>query len=640
MSSEQVKAPEVREPLEPVAPPAVLTQDGSRPSSRRLGRLPLIAFLTAIGLLLVSLADALSRATITESPLIYWTGLLLIGLPIFYRLVSKEASDGERLTLVCMLGMALYGVKLLRDSLLFTLPDEFVHSFNSEQIVDRHHMFHDVSIQPISAHYPGLEGAASSLMSLTGMSSFGSGVLVVGAARLLLLIGLFLLFRRISGSARAAGLGVAIYVGNFNFLIFGAQFAYESLALPLLVFVLMAVAEREAAPRDWARSWAVPVVLGTAAIVVTHHVTAYMLVVVLAAIALTQWVLEREIRWPNPWPFAALALGLAAVWLTFVATATAGYLTPVLQDAWTSLIHTISGQSSGRGLFQASSADSQDVAATAPFVARVVTFSSVLLLLAALPFGLWQAWLRHRRQAFAPILCLAAVGFFATLGLRFVPAAWETANRAAEFLFLGLAFVVALAIPLAYSRLEGRGPRSAPWLGRAVLAGGLGVVLCAGIISSWPWDAQMPSPVKADADGRTIEAEPLGVARFVSEEVPKGRFAASEADARLLIAPGNAWAESGNNPDIESLLLTSVLEPWQLPLLRDRNLRYVVTDRRRRSVDTTRGYSFSVTPAGGKPDTLLPRASQEKWELVRGATRIYDSGNIVIYDLKDLRAKR
>jgi hypothetical protein len=25
---------------------------------------------------------------------------------------------------------------------------------------------------------------------------------------------------------------------------------------------------------------------------------------------------------------------------------------------------------------------------------------------------------------------------------------------------------------------------------------------------------------------------------------------------------------------------------------------------------------------------------------VRGATRIYDSGNIVIYDLKDLRAKR
>ena len=217
-------------------------------------------------------------------------------------------------------------------------------------------------------------------------------------------------------------------------------------------------------------------VLGTAAIVVTHHITAYMLAIVLAAIAVTlHYVIRREVRWPNPWPFAVLAAALAAVWLIFVATATAGYLTPVLQDAWTSLIHTISGQSGGRGLFQASSADSQDVAATAPFVARVVTFSSVLLLLAALPFGLRQVWLRYRTQPFAPILCLAAVGFFATLGLVSCRR-HGAANRAAEFLFLGLAFVVALAIPVAYSWLEGRGPRSAPWFGRAVLAGGLGVV--------------------------------------------------------------------------------------------------------------------------------------------------------------------
>ena len=85
--------------------------------------------------------------------------------PIVRGPVSREASEGERLALVCMLGMALYVVKLLRDSLLYTLPDEFVHSFNAHQIADRHHMFHDVSIQPISAHYPGLEGAASSLMS-------------------------------------------------------------------------------------------------------------------------------------------------------------------------------------------------------------------------------------------------------------------------------------------------------------------------------------------------------------------------------------------------------------------------------------------------------------------------------------------
>ena len=39
----------------------------------------------------------------------------------------------------------------------------------------------------------------------------------------------------------------------------------------------------------------------------------------------------------------------------------------------------------------------------------------------------------------------AAVAYFAMLGLRLSPAAWETGNRASEFLFLGLAFVLAFA---------------------------------------------------------------------------------------------------------------------------------------------------------------------------------------------------
>ncbi len=135
----------------------------------------------------------------------------------------------------------------------------------------------------MTPNYPGLEGATSALMRLTGLSSYGAGIVIVGAARLSLMVALFLLFTRISGSARTAGLGAAIYAGNFNFLFWGAQFSYESLALPLFVVVLMAVAEREAAPREWAREWAVPIVLGIAAIVVTHHLTSYAVAVFLAA---------------------------------------------------------------------------------------------------------------------------------------------------------------------------------------------------------------------------------------------------------------------------------------------------------------------------------------------------------------------
>ena len=634
MNPDQVKTPQLRERPEPPAPPPAAERDGRPAPASRIGTPALIAVSTSLGLLLVSLSNALSRATLDPSLLIYWAGLLAIALPVFWRLVSKDASDRERLLLVCVLGMALYGVKLFRDSLLFTFPDEFIHVFNAERIVDSNHLFGSNSIQKISPDYPGLEGATSALMSTTGMSSYGSGILLIGAARLTMVVGLFLLFRRIGGSARVAGLAVAIYITNFNFLYFDAQFSYESLALPILVVVLMAVAERDAAPASSARGWAVPIVLGTGAIVATHHLSSYALVVLLASIALAHWLFaDRRVESGNPWRFAMLAFALCVFWLVAVAAPTFEYLGAVLSDAFVQLKHTLAGESSPRTLFQSTTDETGgNPIASAPPIARVVTFTGVLLLLVALPFGLLAVWRRYRRHPFAPILSLAALAFFGTLALRFVPAAWESANRASEFLFLGLAFVVALAAVLAYSRIEERSRR--PWAAPAAIAGALGIVFAGGIISSWPWDAQLAPPMRVTTEGREIRSESLALGDWVERNLPEGRYAATEGDSRLVLHPGGAYVLSGNSPAIESLLKTASLDPWELPLLRQYDLRYVVADLRRRGIDTTRSYSFSLK---GSPDSPLPLSVIEKWETVPGSTRIFDSGNIVIYDIGESR---
>src|SRR3954465_11689643 len=91
--------------------------------------LPLIALLSSLGLLIVSGANALSRATLTLTSLIYWIGLLLIALPIFYKLSAKQPSYRDRLILVLLLGLALYGVKVVHDGIYYTFTDEFVHAF-------------------------------------------------------------------------------------------------------------------------------------------------------------------------------------------------------------------------------------------------------------------------------------------------------------------------------------------------------------------------------------------------------------------------------------------------------------------------------------------------------------------------------
>jgi hypothetical protein len=603
--------------------------EGSSGAGRRgrpwagIGHLPPIVLAAGAGLLVCSVANALARATLAPSPLIFWAGILILALPIFYRLTSREASPGERLALVCLLGLSLYAVKVVRDAPIFTFSDELVHAFNASQIVQHHHLFEFNPILPVTPNYPGLEGATSALMTLTGMSPYGAGIVIVGAARLALMVAMFFLFSRVSGSARIAGLGVAIYAGNFNFLYWGAQFSYESLSLPIFVFILMAFAERDGAKRRQAREWVVPIVLGTGAIVVTHHLTSYALAIFLAALAFTYWFVRKDWSWPNPWRYAVFTAVLATAWLLLVASSTFGYLAPVLSEAFEAIFNTASGEAPPRALFQGKGS----AIPPTPLLARAVAVLAVLLLAAGLPFGLKRVWRRFRKRPFALLFMLAALGFFATLVLRLAPAAWETGNRASEFLFLGLAFV------LACSGLQDWCPRGRPWLGRASLTGALGVVLVGGAIAGWPWDLHLDSPLRASAEGRTISSAPLAMAEWAERNIPEDRrFGSTIANARLLLDPGERVAFAGKTPDIEDILNEPALSDWELPLLRENHIRYLVTDRRELSSDATRGYFF--TQQGNlAEEKLLPKAAVTKFTEIPGAGRIYSSGEITIYDL-------
>ena len=97
--------------------------------------------------------------------------------------------------------------------------------------------------------------------------------------------------------------------------------------------VLAFVADRDEM-KDRRRSvWTIPILLGTIAVIVTHHLSSYALLVTLAALSLLYFAVSRRARARGPWPFALFALAATAAWLGVVASSTVGYLTPVITNA-------------------------------------------------------------------------------------------------------------------------------------------------------------------------------------------------------------------------------------------------------------------------------------------------------------------
>ncbi len=607
---------------------AELTLPASRLSQRSrtrdpaptLGWFPVLALLASLGLALIAVADARSRSMQSSSQALFWIGLAIVYAPIAARLAHSAPRRFERILLVALLGLGLYLVKVFLDPFGFTFADELVHTPNAEAILRTHHLFHPNSILTVTPSFPGLESVTAALSGLSGLTTYGAGLIVVGVARLLIVIALFLLSERVLGSSRAAGLAVAIYAANSNFVFFSAQFSYESLALPLLVVVLFAYAEwRSAISMQQRRLYACVVILLTFAVVATHHLTSYALVVALIAIALMYRVMK--VRGGSPSWFAAFAFVAALAWLLVVGHATVGYLSPVVTRAFTSVIHTITGEAAPRQLFAPKGGNAAPVGIWP--ISRGVALAGVGVLALLYPFGVFQIWRRYRRDPFAIVLAIGGGLVFASYPLRFAPDAWETANRSTEFLFIGLA----VALPLAILRLGQRlGERTLMLAAAATLT----LAFAGGVIAGWTPNLRLSQPYDIVASGTTIPPEGRAMASWANETLGQNRhYAAAEADARLLNTYAAGQARAGQAPDVGDILKTSTIDSWMLPLLQKFHIRYIVTDRRIRAFDNTAGYYFGFS-SGSRRDEKLPVATVRKFHKYN---RIYDSGNIVIFDL-------
>jgi hypothetical protein len=587
-------------------------------------RLPvsLVALSAAAGVLVAAAAYTAGRFGYSASPWAnraYWLGQALILVPSAARLLSRRTvTAAGTATVVIVMTVAEYLVKICYSPVAFTFPDELEHWRGTTDILQTSALFTPNNLLPISSLYPGLEEVTSALSAITGLPVFISGLIVAGAAHLLFVCLLYLLFRHISGSTRLAGIAVLLYVGNSHFQSFDSMFAYQTLALAFLGLTLLA-AWRLTAPEPSRKpvGWLTIALVGIFATVVTHHVTSYMLVATPVLITRVSGRVghHRSAAW-----LAALAW-LAAVsvvgWLMFVARPTVSYLQPVVGDMLQGL----------GSVFSSAQARATPLSG-GPLGDWVLSAAAAGALSAMLPIGWWQVWRRYRREPWTVAMAVGSISWYVIVAVRlWAPDGSELAGRASTFVFIPAAYTAGLGVM--YLAQTGRG-----WAARiaaaAALAGTLTLIFD-GLANGWPpyWE-RLPGPYRVAAYERSVEPEELASASWALAALgPGNRFATDFGNYPLLGSYGD------QNPvgDVDYLYTSPRFTPSDADMVREESIRYVLVDIRLSQQLPGEGGYF---PNSGPVRYIhpIPAANLRKFDHVPGVNRLYDSGNIVIYGLE------
>lgn len=392
---------------------------------------------------------------------VFWLAYFLVVAPVAVLLVSPRTRGALRGALVVALGIWSLAPSLLRTGNSPLYFDEFSHFRMLEDLVRTGHPVSSVGLLQIGANFPGLELVTSALYHLSGLTLWVSALVIAGVAHVALLAGVYVLVRDAARSSKAGAIAAVVYSFNPSWLFFDAQFSYETLALPILVWVLVFALRGIRARGAGAPLRPRAVQIGLAAVmtgglVVTHSVTSVVCAGVLVGIAIFSTLQHRGVLRSDvaTSPLVAWCLAGGAVLLTIwrfvdVGHALIVYLGPAFH--FSQQFHQLL---SLFGIGTSLPIHSAFANSSAPFFEVVCAYLMLPVLLVAFVWALWG--LLGARGELSPLVYAAAILgalFFASLPLASAEAYSEAAHRSWAFSFLGFAVVLGVAGGLA---LDGR----------------------------------------------------------------------------------------------------------------------------------------------------------------------------------------
>ena len=605
---------------------AASTRDCPRGPMTNANKAAIAVAVMAAGVLLISASYAAGRAGAGgaghgAAVAAFWLGeVVIFGAPAALVLGRREPGEVPAAWLAVALAAATYLVKYLYSPSFFGFPDEFLHLRTLTSLLASHHLFGVNYALPVSPGYPGIEIVTSALIDLTGLSAFAAGLIVAGLAHLVFTAALYSLFRLVGGTSRIGLAAITVYAANPHYQVFDSIFGYQTLALAFFALALLYVyqATRPGISRPQVITRWVLAAVFTAATVVTHHITSYVLVgtvVLIAAAGLLAGDRKAEHRKKLAAPawFAAGAAALVVLWTWLVTPGTVSYLAPAMSQLTDGVRSALGGHTMS---------SSGAAALPEPAGDKLVSYAVALLIMAVLPFGMRQVWRTQRGNAWALALAAGAAAYYPCVALPFITAdGSELAGRLLTFVYIPVGYTVAVALtarPLTAFR-------------RAAAAAGVVILVTGGISMGWPpWWERLPGSYVVDGFESGITSESVAAANWAAAALPPGqRIAADYINNQLFGTIG------GQNP-VNGVSMLFCGSDWTLAdtvLARQQAVNYLVVDLRTTQGKAPDGSIFQEATAGCSAP--LPRADLAKFDAVPGMTRVYDSGNIIVYRLAE-----
>lgn len=628
-------------------------------------RLPVTLALTAFGVLVTAIANRASAMQFPYAMLIFWAGVLLIFLPGVAFISHRKTTRAQIIGMVAWMGMLFYLISLFRSPAYLSEFDELLHYRTAWDILQTGHLFTYNPSLAVSSYYPGLEIITTAIIQLTGLSIYHAGIAVIATARLLFCLAMVLLLENVCQvvfpttarsaakdrnaqtdrwkdlaeqrasaplATRAAGMGASVYICSSTFVFFDSQFAYESLSIALAFWLLYLLTQRASVftPRPWA--WSLAAGAGALALIVTHHTTVYWVMLLLGLWVVVGWVFQRRNPVPIPGtskysPMGILLILLAGtlLWLLLVAQGTIQYLAPHITDGGLAMLNFLYGEGGNRAILNTSATGTFDAE-------RITALLSVAFILLGLALGAVKWWKVRRIQTPLSItMALSALLYPLIPVLRLNSSTWEISNRMAGFVFLPLGFMI--GIGLASPNL----PHIFRNLRRFAVLPALALMICGGIIAGSNPQTRLPGPYRIEADNRSIDQKGLNAATWASQMLgPNQRMVGDRVQANLMGSYGTQRMvfRYSDGVNISSIFLSETLGDYEREVIQTAHIRYLVVDRRISAGLPLFGYYYEHWEDQVIQFTPPPsRASLQKFDQIAGVSRVYDNGDIVIYDL-------